>query len=128
MNNGVYFSILDLARVDLMIRSGMMPKLNKLGWYPVVVAETMRFHKSLKMFDRFEIETRVIGWDDKAMLVEQVYWKGMQRVAEAVIRARFLKKSGGSVKTVELMDLMGITTPSPQLPDWVNAWNQSQAQ
>lgn len=42
-----YFSILDLAPVDLMNHAGFAGELSAKGWYPVVVAETIRFRKSL---------------------------------------------------------------------------------
>lgn len=126
MNNGKYFSIMDLARVDLMTRSGLLPKLQAKGWYPVVVAESMRFRKSIDLFARFDVETVVLGWDDKAILVGQKFLKGDAIVAEAVVRARFLKKTGGSVLPPEIMALAGLTGPSPALPEWIRAWNENQ--
>ena len=61
MNNGRYFSIMDLARVDLMARSNVWPKLKSRGWYPVVVRETMDFRRSLQLFDCYAVGTTVIG-------------------------------------------------------------------
>lgn len=65
VNNGVYLTYADLARTDLMLRSGSFKPILKNGWYPVVVAETIRFYRSLKVCQRFEIETSVIGWNDR---------------------------------------------------------------
>src|SRR6266567_8900242 len=59
MNNGIYLTIMDLARLDLMLRSGFWRRIKAQGWYPVVVAETIQFRRSLNLFQRFEIETRV---------------------------------------------------------------------
>ena len=36
MNNGKYLSILDLGRLDLLLRSGLWQALTERGWYPVV--------------------------------------------------------------------------------------------
>lgn len=126
MNNGIYFSILDLARIDLMQRAGLYGELNKRGWYPVVVNETIQFRRSLQLFDRFEVETQVLGWDAKAMLLEQVFYRKQEVVASAVIRARFLKRSGGSVDLSDLLALAGVAPESPQLPAWVARWNADQ--
>ena len=49
MNNGKYLSLLDLARTDIMIRSGVLPQLIKRQWYPVLAAETIAFKSSLKL-------------------------------------------------------------------------------
>src|SRR5690554_311774 len=94
MNNGVYLSVLDLGRFDLLIRNGIWDILNGRGWYPVVVAETITFRKSLKLWQKFVIETRVSGYDDKAVFVDQRIVVNGEIFAQATIRARFLKKRG----------------------------------
>lgn len=124
MNNGIYFSIMDLARVDLMIRAGLASKFAERGWYPVVGAETMSFKKSIKLFSPFTVESQVIGWDEKAILLKQTFLRGSEVQAEAVIRARFLKKTGGSLKTSDIMELAGITGSSPAIAPWIENWNR----
>jgi acyl-CoA thioesterase FadM len=126
MNNGRYFTILDLARVDLMVRSGLWRQLKTLGWYPVVTLETMRFHRSLELGNRYDVQTRVIGWDDKHIFIEQGFLRDDAQVALAVVRARFLKRSGGVVTTAELLQLSGVTQPSPALPEWVARWSDAE--
>ncbi|NDE69198.1 MAG: hypothetical protein EB057_03910, partial [Microbacteriaceae bacterium] len=41
MNNGIYLTLLDIARFDLMKRAGAWQKLKKLKIHPVVVQETI---------------------------------------------------------------------------------------
>lgn len=133
VNNGVYLSMLDVARVDLMLRSGIGRRLRKTGIYPVVAAETIRFRRSLQLFQTFEVETKVIGWDEKAFIIQHHFLRRGEVVAEAVIRSRFLKRRGGkaqpqaernaTVSSRELLDLIGHSGPSPQLPPWIEAWN-----
>ena len=118
---------MDLARVDLMARSGLLKKFSQLGWYPVVVAETARFKKSIQPFESFCIETSIIGWDEKAVLIGHKFFNGDKVFCEAVVRGRFLKKTGGSVSIDELLKEAQINTPKPQLEDWVEQWNKSQA-
>lgn len=128
MNNGIYLTIMDLARLDLMIRSGLWAKLKTAGWYPVVVAETVQFRRSLNLFERFEIETRVLGWDDKAILLEQQFFRGEEAVAHALVRARFLKRGGGTVTPAELAVLIGHSPESPPLGEYATRWNADQGQ
>jgi len=47
MNNGVYLSIMDLGRMDLMVRSGVWRELSARGYYPVVVSSTITYRRSL---------------------------------------------------------------------------------
>jgi acyl-CoA thioesterase FadM len=125
MNNGRYFSIMDLARVDLMARSGLWAKLKLARWYPVVVHESMTFRRSLKVFERYTVRTTVIGWDEKHIVMEQAFHHGEVEVALAIVKARFLKRTGGSVLTAELLRMAEVTTPSPILHERVTAWHAS---
>jgi acyl-CoA thioesterase FadM len=123
VNNGVYLSMLDVARVDMMLRSGLAFELRRAGLYPVVAAETIRFRRSLQLFQAFEVETRVLGWDEKAFVLQHRFLRGEELVAEAFVRSRFLKRKGGTATSREVLDLLGAAGPSPALPAWVEAWN-----
>ena len=50
MNNGRYLSIMDLGRVDMMLRAGFLTKALKRGWMPVVAASTMRYRRAIGPF------------------------------------------------------------------------------
>ncbi|MES3032630.1 MAG: acyl-CoA thioesterase [Gemmatimonadota bacterium] len=122
MNNGRYFTIMDLARVDLMRRSGFLATLNRAGFYPVVTAESLFFRSSLNWRDRFEIETEIVAWDDRSLLASQRFFRGGEEVAGGLVRARFLRRSGGSVPTDELLALLGEDVTHPPTPAWLQAW------
>ncbi|MDC6128197.1 porin [Burkholderia gladioli] len=126
MTNGRYFAILDLARVDLLLRSRVWQRVNAQRWYPVVTLETMRFHRSLHLWERYDVTTRVIGWDEKHVFLEQGFMRGGTQVAIGVVRTRFLKRGGGTVPTRELLAWIGVTQPSPDLPQWVAQWNRAE--
>lgn len=128
VNNGVYLSMLDAARVDMMLRSGFARLVRRAGYYPVVAAETIRFRRSLKLFERFRVDTRVLGWDEKAFVLEHRFMLGETLAAEAVVRVRFLKRTGGGVGTAPLLELAGkADVAAPQLPEWIAAWNLAQS-
>jgi len=91
MNNGKYGSLQDLGRYDLMLRSGTWKRLRKLRWYPVVVAETMTFRKSLSPWQKFEIETQLAGWDKDGFLVDQRFTVAGEIYYQSWVRVRFLK-------------------------------------
>ena len=54
----------------------------------VVVAETILFRRSLTLFQRFEIETRIVGWDERAFLLEQRFLRPMPDEAGKVRRGQ----------------------------------------
>jgi acyl-CoA thioesterase FadM len=123
MNNGVYLSIMDLARMDLMIRAGVWARLRALGFYPVVSNETISFRKSLQPWQRFTVESRIVGYDAKAVFVEQRFVVRGELYAKAFMRGRFLKKSGGTVSIAELSDALGVDTAAVALPAWLARWS-----
>lgn len=126
VNNGRYYTLLDLARTDLMLRSGLAGKISAAGWFPVVTLSTMRYRKALTVFQRVEIETAVLGWDERSVYLRQRFWHGGEIAASAVIQARFVRRSGGSVPSTE-MALAGHDEASPTLPDWLQAWAKEAA-
>jgi acyl-CoA thioesterase FadM len=123
MNNGVYFSIMDLGRMDLMIRAGAWAKLTAYGFFPVATNETITFRKSLELWQRFELESRIVGYDDKAVFVEQRFVVDGEIFARAFMRGRFLKKSGGTVSVSELADALDVDTTEVTLPAWLVRWS-----
>jgi acyl-CoA thioesterase FadM len=122
MNNGMYLSILDLGRIALMQRSGMWAALNRRGWYPVVAAETITFRRSLQPWQRFVVESRVLGFDAKAVYIEQRFVVGGEIYARAYIRGRFLKRSGGTVGYDEMVELAGTAPDDGRMPEWLLGW------
>jgi len=127
VNNGVYLSMMDLARVDLMMRAGLARKLRQRGWYPVVVAQTIRYRRSLTLFQAFTIATRVLGWDEKAFVLEQRFERGGETVANALVRARFLSTAGEKIRPQEILALVSESSSSPAFADEVSRWNADQA-
>jgi acyl-CoA thioesterase FadM len=125
MNNGVYLSVLDLARVDLLQRSGLYRSFMSRGWYPVVVAETISFRRSLELWERYTVETRLLGYDAKAAFVEQRFVVDGEICARAYIRARFLKRAGGVVTVAEMEALSGSAPDDGRMPEWLLGWGAS---
>ncbi|WP_395244725.1 acyl-CoA thioesterase [Agromyces sp. MMS24-K17] len=131
MNNGVYYSIMDVARFDMLVRNGIWKTMLDQGWYPVVASETITFRKSLSLWQRFTIESKVLGFDDKAVYVEQRFVRpgadGKPEIyAQGLIRGRFLKKSGGIVPIPELVEAFGAEGMG-ELPEWIHRWGEDVA-
>jgi len=123
VNNGMYLSFMDLGRVDLMIRSGAWPALSKRGYYPVVASQTISYRRSLQLGQRFDLETKLIGLDAKAVYCEQRFTVDGEIYARGFVKARFLKKSGDTVSVAELTDAVGTDLADLTLPAWVEQWS-----
>lgn len=121
MNNGVYLSLMDLGRTDLMIRAGIWPKLRARGMYPVMVSETITFRKSLQPWQKVDLETRLVGYDEKAVYCEQRFVRDGEIYASAMTRARFLTKAG-PVTLADLSDVTGVDVTALKPPAWAQRW------
>ncbi|MEO1695726.1 MAG: thioesterase family protein [Planctomycetota bacterium] len=129
MNNARFLSLMDLARVDLMLRSGFGKLVRRERLYPVVASQTIRYRRSLGLFDRFAVHTRVLGWDERFIFLQQTFRSGGQPVASAVVKAIFLRaKGGGRVVPAELFGLAGLSGDERELPAWVDEWVRSEDQ
>jgi acyl-CoA thioesterase FadM len=127
MNNGIYLSIMDLGRMDLLVRAGAWKRFTRLGFYPVVASETITFRKSLQPWQRFDLETRVVGYDDKAVMVEQRFVVDGEIYATGFVRGRFLKKSGGTASLQEISEALGVDVTAVVLPEWLHGWAKAVA-
>lgn len=128
MNNGKYLSIMDIGRFVMIQRTGVLRIVRESNWFPVVVAQTITYRKSLNPWQRFWIETAILGFDDQAIYLEQRFVRredGTPQIyARAVVRARFVRKAGGPVSIDELLERAGASQADFSLPDWVAQWGQ----
>jgi acyl-CoA thioesterase FadM len=122
INNGMYLSLMDIGRVDLMIRAGAWDVLTALGIYPVVGNVTMTYRRSIDRGQAFTLETRILGYDERAVYIEQQFVVDGEVWARGVVRGRFLRRSGGTVPVSELAELLHIDTSERPLHEWVQRW------
>ncbi len=128
MNNGVYLTLMDIGRFDQGLRTGFWQKWKKLGWYPIVVNSTITYRKSLEPWQKFDIETKVIGWDEIAYYIEQRFVRNGEIYARAIMRGRFLKRSWGVLTPDEVMEGSGgWPGEQPKVPKWVMDWAKNVA-
>ncbi len=126
VNNGMYFSLMDLGRFDLMARSGTWNAMRRRGWTPVVAGETIAFRRSLQLWQRYSIETKVIGLDEKAIYFEQRMVADGEIYARAHIATRLVAK-GGPVSQEEIIREFGEPPADLELPEWIHDWRETNA-
>ena len=116
LNDGRFMSLAGLARVDLMLRSGLLRRAMKRGWYPVVASVIVRYRREIKWMEKFTLRSRIIGWDEKWVFFEHRFEKEGDLAAIAYARG-VMRNREGAVPTSEVVALVGHTAPSPPLPD-----------
>jgi acyl-CoA thioesterase FadM len=136
MNNGRYLSIMDLGRLDLMVRLGLMKTVLKKKWMPVLSAATIRYRMPLNPFQKFKLQTRVVWWDDKWFYMEQrfiIVNAADQKKNGAVAAIAFVKgsfydaKARTTVPSSTLVDMMGVADADiPTQPAYIKSWQMAE--
>lgn len=122
MNNGVYLSLLDHARLDLMLRAEVWQRVRAAKVYPVVTAQSIAYRKSLEFGQKFQIETGIAGYDDRAVYIEQRVVADGEIYARAHVQGRFLRDAGGVVPIQEVGDIVGVDASEYPAPAWLSEW------
>ena len=130
MNNGRYLTLMDMGRMDMMLRTGAMKLWFGRGWQPMIATSMCRHFKALRCFQKFELQTRVIGWDEKWIYFEQRFISGGALYALGIVKA-VMVNSQGPVPTQVLFKELNFHHEflhSPALPDWVQTWQLAERQ
>lgn len=124
VNNGRYFTMADLGRIDFMLRNGTA----RIAWNrrarPIVGDAMAKFRKGLQPFQRFTLQTRLLGWKDKWFYIEHRFVRKGRVAGLVVMRGLFLAPDG-PVRPEEFIAPHGLAVQSPALPDWVEAWSRT---
>ncbi len=121
MNNGRYLSIMDLGRLDLVARMGLLGAFARQGWRPLLGSAQLRFFRSLKPFARYHLRTRVLWWDEKWIYLEQVFEAEGRVAARGRVKGLF-RGPGGNVTPAEVLRAAGWSLDRPELPPEVAGW------
>jgi len=126
MNNGRFLSLMDLGRLDLLIRTDLAAALVKHRWQPLVGAVNIRYKVSLLPFQRYKLRTKVIGWDEKWFYIEQRFEKKNRTVAVGLVKALF-RGQHRNITPEETLRLIQVNIDPPKMPDQVLKWLSMEA-
>jgi len=114
MNNGRYLTLMDLGRIDLMIRTGLAKVSLRRKWRPVVGSATIGFRRPLLPFQTYQLKTRILGWDAKWFYVEQRFERRGNLVAVGMVRG-LLRGRAGNIPPADVLRTVGLSIPSPEI-------------
>ncbi|MEQ9692646.1 acyl-CoA thioesterase [Shimia sp. SDUM112013] len=122
LNNGRTLTLLDLGRIPLAMRIGLINVMRRERWSMTMAGVSVRYRRRIKTFERFEIRSRAVCWDDKFVYLEQSSWKKNGECANHALYRAALTDKNGIVSPARVIDAMGITATSPETPNWVQNW------
>lgn len=121
LNNGRVLTLMDLGRFGSLQRLGIPRLLQENGWYGAVAGSTVRYRRRITVFQKLELRTRIIGWDDRFIYFEQAFWRGAECCVHAVLRIA-VTGGRGIVPTQVIAKAFGFPHESPPMPLWVLQW------
>ncbi|AXC49174.1 thioesterase [Paracoccus suum] len=128
MNNGRTLTLYDLGRMALSVRTGLAQTARERRWGLAVAGVSVRYRRRIKSFERFQMVSRLIGWDERFFYMEQSMWKGGECANNMLLRSAVTRGASGIVPTAEVAAAMGLPAESPPLPEWVRAWIAADAE
>jgi acyl-CoA thioesterase FadM len=124
VNNGRYLMLADLARIDWFLRTGIMQIALRRGAFPVVGDVMAKFRRDLRLFQSFEIHSRLLGWDERWGFLEHRFVRDGRVIGVVAIRGMFRGRDG-QLSPGQLLSALQKSTASPPLPEWLSTWHRS---
>ena len=122
MNNGRYLQIMDVARTEWMMQTGVVAAIRENGWAPILGGGFIRFRLSLKLFQVYQVRTRLLGWDRRWFYLEHSFTDQRGSCAAVGITRAGLRKDGAWVNTDDVADCVCPGARSPIIPAHVHDW------
>lgn len=126
MTNSRYHSVMDLGRMDMLIRTGLLPLAIRKRWAPVLGGTTIRFKRALRPFQGFDLSTRVLWWDAKWFYLEHRIEVDGTPYAVAVMKSCFLGPEG-PVSPADIARALDFGGQPPPPPPWLEEWRLVEA-
>lgn len=124
MNNGRYLQIMDVARAQWMLSTGVLRAMRQNKWNAILGGNTTRYRRALKLWQVYRVRTQLLCWDEHWFFFEHKFVDGNDRCI-AVGLSRAALRSGDS--WVVARDAVASTEPgasSAPFPAHVQRWQQ----
>ncbi|MFY2564261.1 SDR family NAD(P)-dependent oxidoreductase [Corallococcus terminator] len=117
MNNSRYLAMMDLGRVDLLVRAGLLSDLLQHRWVVPVGETSLQFRGSLRLFEKYELGTRLVAWDEHWLYFQQEFRRPSEPerpVATGYVRAVFRDAKGTIPPARIIHTVLGHELRSPE--------------
>ena len=127
MNNSKYLRELDFGRFGLYIDKGLWEILIRRGAVFLVDAISIRYRCSLQLFQKFEVHTKILAWDEKVLYLEQRLITTSDNFVAAIALVKMAIKGITTPELIRIMCGQVIASPAPssELKMWQESINLS---
>lgn len=107
MNHAAIMTVMELGRIDFMVRTNFLKLANKHKWFFPSQAISVQFYRPLKMFQKAKLLTRVSFIDENWIYTEQKITREGKDIAACLVKST-IKKGRETVPTSEILSALQI--------------------
>lgn len=121
MDNSRYCRGLDLGKFHMLIHYRKLLTIIRRGWKPLTVSVELDLVKPIKIFQKYQISSRVISIDDGYVYMVHKFISGEKVYARAISKGCFVSGTK-RISTDEVNKLYGVSqVPDPEI---VGKWTE----
>ena len=118
LNNGRYVTLLDLGRFGYGANVKISKFLKEHKWSLTIVGTYNEYRFRLRLFQKFTLKTKIIGYDEKWFYFFQKAERNNKTHMASVVKFAFTSKKG-IVFPKEVIKAMGEEYNPDKLPSWI---------
>jgi acyl-CoA thioesterase FadM len=123
MNNARYLNWMDYGRTRLLARTRLLEHILRSRWKPLVGAVWVTYRRSLPLFARFMLGSRLMCWDERWFYLEQTFTGREGLVAVGWVKG-LLRGPDGNLPPQEVLAGIQPDIASPPIPEAIANWNE----
>lgn len=123
MNNARYLAIMDYARTHLLARTGLLVRVIRARYKPMLGAVWITYRRSLPVFSAFTLSSRMVCWDERWFYIEQTFTRRDELAAVGWVKGILLDDQG-TVAPQKVIEGIAPGAVSPPMPESIAAWNE----
>ncbi len=121
-NQAAYAHYLELARWDWAMKSGVVHFMRRQKTLFAVGGLLQTFRKPLRRFQKFEVKSQIVGWDEKWIYFEQSMLSEGGLIHRAYVKLIY-RKGRTVIAPVEFLKSLGFADlPAQTVPRLVRQW------
>ncbi|NVN92992.1 MAG: thioesterase family protein [Desulfuromonadales bacterium] len=113
-----YVALMELGRMDFAFRIGLLRTMIRKNWVPLTTLCTIRFRHPLKVFQKYQLRTRVAFWDEHTFYFQHDFELRGRVVATGYVCSTLLSPAG-PVRPEDVLGETGVSMMSPEKPEIV---------
>jgi len=124
VTNDRYLSFMDLGRIFFIFSYTNILLMIRKKWIPVATNIFIQYRYPLKLFQTFNLSTRIVWWDHKHFYLTQKFEKNNRVLCSAIVCATFMSEKG-LVPTSDILQAMNKEAIRPEKPDFIETFQNN---